>query len=399
MPIRRTRALFGGLFLFLAVSVSLNAEEELLFRFIPGERFTITERHDIRMKRNGAYQGFITREIRYLLRPDLSVTDGYTGTAYRLEEMKNRGTSIALPVDETSVVSFRLLSTGEYLSPAGSAYPLLRSFPRFSDKPVAVGEKWQSTGTRVVDPRNDGTFTRIPFLCEYQYLGMKTENGVSAHYFTAQYATRYKAGADPAGDPGLKNVSGRHMVEIRYYEENGSFFMRDSIDEQYLYADGTTLQFQGFILTWINDVIPLERESIIEQIAGELERDGIPDVEITERPEGVMLTLQDIHFVPDKADILPDEIPRLDTLYRALSTIQGRTFLVIGHTADVGSEASQYLLSVDRARRVIDELTARGMEPIRFIYQGRGGREPLSPNDTEQGRARNRRVEIIILED
>ncbi len=397
----RKRALFGGLFLFVILGAPLmgQTDEGRIFSYIPGERFSITERHDIRLRKNGTYQGFITREIRYLVHPDLSVPDGYIGTAYRIEEMKNRGMSIALPVDETVAISFVMLPSGEYRLPARQAYPMLQSFPRFSTDPVAAGEKWQSTGVRVVDPRNDGVFTRIRFLCEYQYLGEKTEGDTTAHLFRAQYATRYRPGDDPYGDPGLKSVSGKHVIDITYYEDRGSFFMRDTIDEQYQYADGTLLTFQGFILTWINDVVPLERENIVKKITEELQENAIPDVEVTETAEGVMISLQNIHFVPDKAEILPEEMPRLDILYRALSGIEGRTFLVVGHTAAVGTEESQYRLSVERARRVIAELVARGMEPIRFIYQGRGGREPLASNDTEEGRAKNRRVEIIILED
>ncbi len=50
-------------------------------------------------------------------------------------------------------------------------------------------------------------------------------------------------------------------------------------------------------------------------------------------------------------------------------------------------------------RQVHDYLTGQGIEAERFIYEGRGGNEPVAANDTEENRAKNRRVEIIILED
>ncbi len=76
-----------------------------------------------------------------------------------------------------------------------------------------------------------------------------------------------------------------------------------------------------------------------------------------------------------------------------------RSFLVVGHTAKIGTEESQLSLSVERAKTIVDYLTGQGIEAERFIYEGRGGTKPVAANDTEENRAKNRRVEIIILED
>jgi outer membrane protein OmpA-like peptidoglycan-associated protein len=75
-----------------------------------------------------------------------------------------------------------------------------------------------------------------------------------------------------------------------------------------------------------------------------------------------------------------------------------RTFLVVGHTADIGLPDAQQELSVRRAGTVVDELTARGIDADRLLFEGRGGTEPVASNDTETGRAQNRRVEILVLE-
>jgi OOP family OmpA-OmpF porin len=81
-----------------------------------------------------------------------------------------------------------------------------------------------------------------------------------------------------------------------------------------------------------------------------------------------------------------------------LKSVPGRTLLVVGHTADVGSPGSQQALSVDRAQAIVDKLKAAGIPPSSLLYEGRGGREPVAPNDTEANKARNRRVEIIVLD-
>ena len=61
-------------------------------------------------------------------------------------------------------------------------YPLLRDFPWLPSKAVAVGEKWKSEGVRVVNPLRRGG-TRVPFLCEYEYMGMKEYNGAPGAYY------------------------------------------------------------------------------------------------------------------------------------------------------------------------------------------------------------------------
>jgi outer membrane protein OmpA-like peptidoglycan-associated protein len=103
--------------------------------------------------------------------------------------------------------------------------------------------------------------------------------------------------------------------------------------------------------------------------------------------------------VADQATILPSERGRLDSIAEALGSIGERTIKAVGHTADVGTAESQYELSIERAKTIIDEMVKRGIPAERFIYEGKGGTEPIAPNDTEEGRAQNRRVEFIILGD
>ncbi len=57
------------------------------------------------------------------------------------------------------------------------------------------------------------------------------------------------------------------------------------------------------------------------------------------------------------------------------------------------------MLSVKRAKTIVDYLVSQGISPKRFMYEGKGGTEPVAPNDTEENMAKNRRVEIIVLED
>jgi outer membrane protein OmpA-like peptidoglycan-associated protein len=175
--------------------------------------------------------------------------------------------------------------------------------------------------------------------------------------------------------------------------------MRDQVDETYAFVDGTSVQLKGFVLTWFTATTPLNRQETADTITKKLEESGTKDVVVEQKKEGLSVSLHNIHFVAEQAAFLPDELPRLEALAGALKLVAGRSFRVIGHTADVGTRESQRDLSVKRAKAVVDFLAAHGIGAERFLYEGRGGTEPVAPSDTEENMAKNRRVEIFILED
>jgi outer membrane protein OmpA-like peptidoglycan-associated protein len=71
---------------------------------------------------------------------------------------------------------------------------------------------------------------------------------------------------------------------------------------------------------------------------------------------------------------------------------------IIGHTDSTGSDAINNPLSLDRANSARDYLIARGVAVNRFSTEGRGSREPVADNNTVDGRAKNRRIEVYVAE-
>jgi outer membrane protein OmpA-like peptidoglycan-associated protein len=63
----------------------------------------------------------------------------------------------------------------------------------------------------------------------------------------------------------------------------------------------------------------------------------------------------------------------------------------------VGKPADNLLLSENRAKSVVSYLTQKGIDPKRLFYKGYGEAQPVSPNTTEEGRAKNRRTELKVL--
>ena len=111
-----------------------------------------------------------------------------------------------------------------------------------------------------------------------------------------------------------------------------------------------------------------------------------------------MLNLKDLHFAGNQAVLLESEYSKLDAIAALLKTIPFKRLLVEGHTADTGHPKEEENLSLERAKTVVDQLIQRGIPASVFLYTGAGAAKPLAPNDTEAGRAQNRRVEITVLE-
>jgi outer membrane protein OmpA-like peptidoglycan-associated protein len=104
----------------------------------------------------------------------------------------------------------------------------------------------------------------------------------------------------------------------------------------------------------------------------------------------------DFSFDVGRSAIKPQMRPVLDQFAQGLDP--NMRVRIVGHTDSTGSDAVNNPLSLDRAQAVRDYIAARGVAPSRVETAGHGEREPVASNDTEDGRARNRRVEIFLRE-
>lgn len=106
----------------------------------------------------------------------------------------------------------------------------------------------------------------------------------------------------------------------------------------------------------------------------------------------------DISFDSNRSDIKANFRPVLDRFTTTLLDNPATTVSIIGHTDNTGSNAVNDPLSVDRAAHTRDYITDRGVSRARFSVAGRGESQPIASNDSDSGRARNRRVEIYVAE-
>lgn len=110
----------------------------------------------------------------------------------------------------------------------------------------------------------------------------------------------------------------------------------------------------------------------------------------------VVIPVDQIRFGFNEAVIEPGFLPALDKAASELVAEPGTRVVVEGHTDDVGSEAYNYELGLRRAEAVRDFLIARGVAANRLTVKSFGVRQPIASNATEEGRAKNRRVELHI---
>ncbi len=103
-----------------------------------------------------------------------------------------------------------------------------------------------------------------------------------------------------------------------------------------------------------------------------------------------------IRFQPNSAAIDPDSTALIDQLAEIVQRCPTTTIEVAGHTDGDGSDEINQALSEKRAQAVIDRLASVGLPPERFIAVGYGSSQPVAANDTDDGKAQNRRIEFLV---
>lgn len=121
------------------------------------------------------------------------------------------------------------------------------------------------------------------------------------------------------------------------------------------------------------------------------------EVELKNISVGSKIALRNVFFATGKAEITNDSRTELDRLITLLKDVASLKIELGGHTDNVGSESSNQKLSQDRAQAVVAYLTGKGIAASRMTAKGYGSTEPVASNNSEEGRAHNRRTEFKIV--
>ena len=110
----------------------------------------------------------------------------------------------------------------------------------------------------------------------------------------------------------------------------------------------------------------------------------------------VVIELQGVYFDLDQATLKPESMAILDAAVKTMGDHGTLVVEVAGHTDSTGSEAYNQDLSERRAQVVYNYLVDKGISADRMTWKGYGESSPIAPNDTAEGRAKNRRTELVI---
>lgn len=121
------------------------------------------------------------------------------------------------------------------------------------------------------------------------------------------------------------------------------------------------------------------------------------DPRVAAPTDGRVEVAENLLFAKNSAEITPSYFPLLDLGVVALRLNPHATATIVGYTDDSGTLEVNQALSQERAQAIVDYVAAQGIDPARLQAVGRGPADPVAPNDTEENRARNRRIELELV--
>lgn len=290
--------------------------------------------------------------------------------------------------------------------------PTVRDVPVFPDREIKYGDEWTYEGHEVHDLRRSFGIEKpykVPFNAQYKYLGVyriqDPENGQERILDLFQVYYEMSFSLDVSKLP-AKNVdtpyktTGFSSQLIFWDNDKGTI---DHYIESFRIELTTTL---GNVLTFIGnaraEVTEFQRTATkenVEDVSQKIADLGIEDVTVKQTEQGLTLSIENIQFKPDSDILLNSEKEKLNKLKEILAAYSENDLLITGHTALRGTAQERLELSVQRAEAVADYLIQIGVRDNYHIFtQGKGATEPVASNNTEEGRKKNRRVEITIMD-
>ncbi len=317
---------------------------------------------------------------------------------FQTSEEAERGAQVYRWMGEETA-RYRRGARGELEMLTPSVMPVLRGFPGFPEERVQEGGSWMAEAREVHDFRDtlgSEAVVRFPLRVQYTLEKILPEKPRQAR-IRAEYNVFHRVESPPRGNPHpIARIMGNSSRTFLWDIEAGRMTSsRERFTFVFELQSGHQIEYRGTAETRVVFSEPLDRSREKKEISEAL------DMEVETREEGVAILLEDVFFEPDSTELRESQRASLDRLSRLLrEEYPGRELRVIGHAARVGREEYLQGLSEDRARRVAEYLMEQEVRaPGEIWVQGRGSREPRASNETEAGRRRNRRVEIIILDE
>lgn len=177
--------------------------------------------------------------------------------------------------------------------------------------------------------------------------------------------------------------TGNLVIQTRTNENSGSFLI--VLKDHHDYAlnvskEGYLFHSENFALKHSDETNPFLIEVRLKKL------------KVDEK-----VVLNNVFFDVDKYDLKPESKVEMNKLFTFLEANPNIKIEIGGHTDNTGNPQANQVLSENRAKAVYNYLVAKGIAQERLKYKGYGATQPIAPNDTEEGRRKNRRTEYRII--
>jgi outer membrane protein OmpA-like peptidoglycan-associated protein len=203
-------------------------------------------------------------------------------------------------------------------------------------------------------------------------------------------------------DPGSDNARDAAYIALRRAERADVEGATNAWQEREAKARDAANQAQAKSLEKAQGELAVARQQLQEEktareAAEARAKETLAKLEAKEEARGTVITLSgNVLFASNKSALLPGAQSRLEQVADAIRNRNDKHVLIEGHTDSKGSAATNEALSKARADAVGAYLTSRGVPADRITTAGLGSSRPIADNKTADGRANNRRVEIVL---
>ncbi len=180
----------------------------------------------------------------------------------------------------------------------------------------------------------------------------------------------------------LKNVETQKINKVSLDTNTGKYVAVAPFNNDYI----MTIKKEGYVY----------ESKYISRVDSAFKKPATVDMEIQPIELDKSYRINDIYFAFNSFDLAPESKVVLDQLFEFLELNDQLSIQIQGHTDAIGNDAVNLILSENRAKSVYNYLIAKKVSSTRLTFKGFGETDPVAPNDTEEGRAMNRRTCFVI---
>ena len=293
---------------------------------------------------------------------------------------------------------------GHYTIEEDAFMPVVRDVPIFPGKDVRAGDTWTASGEEAHDLRVNFNLQKpfkVPFTASYTYKGVENADGKKLHIISVKYNLFFESPVPAGNTKNLPLTTMGYSDQTLYWDNERGFL--DHYHERFRIViettSGTKLEFKGAARAEVSGLENLKEGNALERVQNQIREMGIENATAHAGEKGITISLENIQFEAESAVLTESELLKLRKIGEILKDFSGYDLLISGHTALAGTPAGRQRLSEERAWAVADYLAELGVKKHEQLFtKGFGSEVPIAPNTTAAGKARNRRVEITILD-